>query len=360
MNLRRLHEEFGQSPWLDNLRRDALVDGSLTAAIERGVRGLTSNPTIFQKAITNSTLYDEQFSDLVASGSSVEEAYWELVVSDIVGACDHFSPLHRESGGVDGFVSVEVSPALCHDSAGTIKAAKDLHRRIGRTNVMIKIPATDAGLDAITDVVAAGISVNVTLIFGLTRYRQVLDAHRRGVERLAQSDPSRLGSTASVASFFISRVDNVVDPLIQTHGLRQGFTAIAQAKVAYRTFVEAMMESQWCALGAKGAQEQRPLWASTSTKNPAFSPTLYVDELIGPRTVNTLPDATLEAFDAHGHLARTIDEGLDEAASHLDAVSNCGVDLEAVAQRLEADGLSSFQASFDDLLSTLSAKRSAR
>lgn len=360
MNLRRLHDEFGQSPWLDNLRRDALFDGSLSVAIERGVRGLTSNPTIFQKAITTSHLYDEQYSDLVASGSSVEEAYWELVVSDIIGACDRFASLHRDSDGSDGFVSVEVSPSLCHDSAGTIRAAKDLHRRIGRTNVMIKIPATDAGLDAITEVVAAGISVNVTLIFGLTRYRQVMEAHRRGVERLAQRDPKSLPMTASVASFFISRVDNVVDPIIESHGLRQGFTAIAQAKLAYRTFVEAMADSRWTVLATRGAKEQRPLWASTSTKNPAFSPTLYVDELIGARTVNTLPDATLEAFDAHGHLARTIDVDLDKAASHLEAVSNCGVDLESVAQQLESDGLASFQTSFDDLLSTLSTKRSTR
>lgn len=360
MNLRRLYDEFGQSPWLDNLRRDALVDGSLSAAIDRGVRGLTSNPTIFQKAISSSTLYDEQYSDLVSSGASVEDAYWELVISDIVAACDIFSFVHTQSRGTDGFVSVEVSPALCHDTAGTVAAAKELHRRIDRPNVMIKIPATDAGLSAITDVVGAGISVNVTLIFGLSRYRQVMEAHRRGIEHLAKKHPDRLSSTASVASFFISRVDNAVDPLLEPHGVAVGRTAIAQAKVAYREFVDRTADAAWKLLATRGAQEQRPLWASTSTKNPSFSSTLYVDELIGPRTVNTLPDATLEAFAATGTLARTIDLDVEHAQSHLARVSESGIDLDSVARRLEAEGLATFQASFDDLLSALSAKRLGR
>ena len=360
MNLRRLYDEFGQSPWLDNLRRDSIVDGSLNAAIERGVRGLTSNPTIFQKAISSSTLYDEQFSRLVSSGASVEEAYWELVISDITAACDTFSAVYESSRGTDGFVSVEVSPSLCHDSAGTASAARELHRRIDRPNVMIKIPATDAGLSAITEVIASGISVNVTLIFGLSRYRQVMEAHRLGIERLAATDPHRLAATASVASFFISRVDNTVDPLLAASGLEAGRTAIAQARVAYREFVQLAAAMPWTTLAAKGAQEQRPLWASTSTKNPAFSPTLYVDELIGPRTVNTLPDSTLEAFAASGTLARTIDAGVDDAQSHIERVTDAGVDLESVAQQLEREGLASFQTSFDDLLAALSAKRSGR
>jgi transaldolase len=360
MNLIRVFEEQRQSPWLDNLRRDALADGSLRRAIESGIRGLTSNPTIFQKAISSSALYDEQFFESLRSGSSIEDSYWDLVTSDIVSACDLFSVLYEASGRIDGYVSVEVSPLLCHDAQGTIQAARDLARRIDRQNVMIKIPATDAGLEAITQVVAEGISVNVTLIFGMDRYRQVVEAHVSGLEMLARRDPSALPRVASVASFFISRVDNTVDPRLTDTGIPLGLTAIAQAKCAFEYFEDHTRSARWKALADLGAQVQRPLWASTSTKNPAFSPTLYVDELIGPRTVNTLPDATVEAFASSGHVARTIDQDVEEARRHLDRVAQAGIDLAEVARQLEIDGLASFAASFEDLLASLADKASTR
>jgi transaldolase len=359
MNIARLFPEQQQSPWLDNLRRDALVDGSLQSAIDSGIRGLTSNPTIFQKAITSSSLYDEQFRRSLDDGQTVEEAYWDLVITDITGACDLFAPLHRSSDGVDGYVSVEVSPSLCHDAEGTIAAARDLAARVARPNVMIKIPATDAGLEAIATVIGDGISVNVTLIFGIPRYLQVVAAHQKGIETLAKRDPNRLPHVASVASFFISRVDNVIDPLIANTGLPLGRTAIAQAKLAYREFSKHLSSPEWASLASIGAQAQRPLWASTSTKNPAFSPTLYVDELIGPNTVNTLPDATLEAFDRSGTVARTIDTGFVEAEGHLRRVAEAGVNVDEIARQLETDGLKSFQASFDDLLAALASKATA-
>ena len=360
MNISRLYTEQAQSPWLDNLRRDALVDGSLQTSISSGIRGLTSNPTIFQKAISGSKLYDEQFFAAIDRGLTIEVAYWELVVSDIRAACDLFAPLHQSSRGSDGFVSVEVSPALCHDAQGTIDSAKELSRVIDRPNVMIKIPATDAGIKAISAVIAEGISVNVTLIFGPTRYREVIAAHQSGLEKLASTKPSLLPSVASVASFFISRVDNAIDPLLAGTTLSIGRTAIAQAKVAYQTFLDHVSSPNWKKLADKGAQVQRPLWASTSTKNPAFPATLYVDELIGPHTVNTLPDSTIEAFERSGTVTRTLDVDVDGAAAHLDAVRKAGVDLEAIARQLETEGLDAFASSFDDLLATLASKAASR
>ena len=360
MNIARLYPEQQQSPWLDNLRRDALVDGSLQSAIDSGIRGLTSNPTIFQKAITSSSLYDQQFRKSLDDGRTVEEAYWDLVVTDITGACDLFAPLHESSDGRDGFVSVEVSPSLCHDAEGTIAAARELATRVSRPNVMIKIPATDAGLEAIATVIGDGISVNVTLIFGVPRYLQVVAAHQRGMETLAKRDQERLPHVASVASFFISRVDNAIDPLIAETGLPLGRTAIAQAKIAYREFCQHLSSSAWASVANRGAQAQRPLWASTSTKNPTFSPTLYVDELIGPNTVNTLPDATLEAFDRSGTVARTIDIGYADAEHHLLRVAESGINVDEIARQLETDGLKSFQASFDDLLAALASKATTR
>lgn len=360
MNIARLFAEQGQSPWLDNLRRDAIVDGSLQASIDSGIRGLTSNPTIFQKAISSSRLYDAQFFTALADGKSVEGAYWDLVTSDIVAACDLFAPLHASSRGLDGYVSVEVSPLLCHDADGTIAAARELSARIARPNVMIKIPATDAGLTAISEVLAEGISVNVTLIFGMDRYVQVVNAHQQGLERLALRDPSKLSGVASVASFFISRVDNVIDPLLSETKVPLGRTAIAQAKIAYRHFLNHLDDPRWKKIASSGALPQRPLWASTSTKNPTFSPTLYVDELIGPQTVNTLPDATIDAFNASGRVDRTLDRDIEAAEQHLAQAEEAGVNLRSVADQLEADGLASFTASFEDLLTTLAAKAASR
>ncbi|NBS27269.1 MAG: transaldolase [Actinobacteria bacterium] len=356
MNLARLFPEQGQSAWLDNLRRDSLVDGSLQRAITAGIRGLTSNPTIFQKAITGSTLYDEQFADALSRGLSVEDAYWELVTSDIVSACDLFAGVYESSKGVDGYVSVEVSPSLCHDAGGTIKAARELWKRVNRPNVMIKIPATDAGLEAITTVLSEGINVNVTLIFGIERYRQVAGAHQQGLELLAKNDETKLTHVASVASFFISRVDNAIDPLLEGSDVPVGRTAIAQAKLAYQEFLLHLQGPSWTALSTLGAQAQRPLWASTSTKNPAFSSTLYVDELIGPLTVNTLPDPTIEAFERSGTVGKTLDRDVESAREHLEQVKKAGIDVESIARKLEIDGLTAFQSSFDELLSSLEFK----
>lgn len=362
--LRRLSAEFDQSPWLDNLRRDFLSSGALARLVERGVRGLTSNPTIFQKAIQGSNDYDGQFFDLTNHGVSVEEAYWELVLSDINGALDVFDAVHQESVGKDGFVSVEVDPRLARDGDATLLAARELHERIGRSNAMIKIPATLEGLGAIRSMIAEGRSVNVTLIFGLDRYAAVIEAYLSGLEDLASNPSSDLAGVSSVASFFISRVDSEVDARLAAIGTPaagelQGHAAVVQAKLAYQLFERSFTGPRWAALAARGARPQRPLWASTSTKNPQYPDTMYVDRLIGPQSVNTLPDQTLEAFDDHGLPARTIDSSLDEAHDVWVRLSKVGIDMAEVAKKLEIEGIASFEASFSDLLDALAAKAAA-
>ncbi|NDC11728.1 MAG: transaldolase [Actinobacteria bacterium] len=359
--LQRLYTECGQSPWLDNLRRGWITGGQLVELRDRGVRGLTSNPTIFQKAIQGSADYDEQFSALTRSRVAPRDAYWSLVLRDIDSALDVFAPVYESSGGEDGFVSVEVDPNLAHDSGGTLMSARELHERVGRPNVMIKIPATREGLPAIRAMIAEGRSVNVTLIFSLERYAQVLEAYVAGLEDLARSTTSDLSHVASVGSFFISRVDTEVDRRLEAIGTPdalalRGRAAVAQGQLAYRMFTEVFRGARWQALAARGARLQRPLWASTSTKNPAYRDTLYVEELIGPHTVNTLPDATLEAFDDHGQVARRVDIDVDAAAQTWQAIAAVGVDHAAVAEQLEREGVSSFQKSFDELLTALTAK----
>lgn len=359
--LQRLSSEFGQSPWLDNLRRSYLTSGDLEAFVQRGVRGLTSNPTIFQKAIEGSAEYDDQFFDLVANGVDIGAAYWHLVLHDIVGALDVFRSLYESSGKVDGYVSVEVDPLLAHDAQRTLAAGRDLVRRIERPNVMIKIPATTEGLDAIRQMTAEGHCVNVTLIFGLERYDQVISAYIEGLEIFATNPEADLSTVASVASFFISRVDSEVDARLASHTSPKtsqllGKAAISQAQLAYGLFNERFTGDRWAALADRGAQVQRPLWASTSTKNPSYPDTMYVDRLIGPRTVNTLPDQTLEAFVDHGTPSRTIDLDLDVARLVWADLKACGVDMHDVAAKLEHEGIASFQKSFTDLLATLSSK----
>ena len=359
--LQRLSSEFGQSPWLDNLRRSYLTDGGLDEFVRRGVRGLTSNPTIFQKAIQGSVEYDEQFYDLIGRGVEVEEAYWSLVLHDIVGALDVFRPLYETSSGTDGFVSVEVDPLLAHDALGTLEAGRGLVSRIDRPNVMIKIPATTEGLVAIRRMTAEGHCVNVTLIFSLERYDEVITAYIEGLEQLASDPTADLARVASVASFFISRVDSEVDARLaslsnpKAADLR-GKAAIAQAQLAYDLFISRFSGERWSALQARGAKVQRPLWASTSTKNPDYPDTLYVDRLIGPDTVNTLPDTTLEAFDNHGSPSRTIDVDLEAARRVWAGLRECGIDMSEVASKLESEGIASFQASFTDLLDALRIK----
>ena len=357
----QLHDEFGQSPWLDNLKRSYLTDGTLAGLVGRGVRGLTSNPTIFQKAIQGSADYDEQFRELAASDRAVIDIYWELVLADIHGALDVLAPVHTDSRGRDGFVSVEVDPGLAHDGPRTEVAARTLNQRIDRPNLMVKIPATREGLPAIQQMIAEGRSINVTLIFSLDRYQRVMEAYLAGLEEYAQSADADLSKVASVASFFISRVDSEVDKRLEAIGTPEalalrGKAAVAQGKLAYRAFQQTFSGPRWDALAARGARVQRPLWASTSTKNPAYPDTLYVDELIGPLTVNTLPDATLEAFADHGTLARRVDADVEDAAAAWQGIADVGVDLDDVAATLEREGVRSFQQSFDELLAALEAK----
>lgn len=361
MNLQKVFLEQGQSPWLDNLQRGYLNSGKLQDLVTNGVRGLTSNPTIFQKAIQGSNDYDAQFKKLIQSGMSVRDAYWEMVLTDIHGALDIFDPLYRESNGSDGFVSVEVDPSLAHDAIATLNAARELHERVNRPNVMIKIPATQEGLPAIQTMIAEGRNVNVTLIFGLDRYEQVIDAYINGLLQRVDAGLSVTG-IESVASFFISRVDAEVDKQLVAIGTDaaiqlQGKAAISQAKLAYKLFSEKFSSAEWKKLESHGASVQRPLWASTSTKNPAYPDTLYVDELIGAHTVNTLPDATLEAFADHGTVNRTIDRNIDQAETVWKQLHDVGIDMAAVSSQLETEGVASFIASFDDLIGTLEQKK---
>jgi transaldolase len=356
-----LYDEQGQSAWLDNLKRGYITSGRLVAIRDGGVRGLTSNPSIFQKAIQDSTDYDEQFAALRSEGNSVVEDYWSLVIRDIHSACDVFSKVYDHSDGVDGYVSVEVDPGLAHDARGTESAARELHERINRRNLMVKIPATREGLEPVEQMIAEGRSINVTLIFSLDRYSRVMEAYLTGLERLAADPAADLSKVASVASFFISRVDAEVDRRLDAIGSDEalelrGKAAVVQGKLAYQLFLEAFSGSRWDALAARGARVQRPLWASTSTKNPAYPDTLYVDELIGPHTVNTLPEATLEAFADHGTLARSVDADIDAARAVWDALARVGVDMDDVAAQLEREGVSSFQKSFDELITALETK----
>lgn len=361
--LHDLYEEQGQSPWLDNLRRSWIEGGELATWVERGVRGVTSNPSIFQKAIAGSADYDEQFAAGLAAGQGIEDIYWDLVVTDIEGALAVLRPTYDDSAGGDGYVSVEVAPSLARDTEGTIAAARRLHERIDEPNLYVKIPGTTEGLPAIQRMIAEGRSVNVTLLFSLSRYGEVIEAHQAGLEELVASGatPQEVGRVSSVASFFVSRVDAEVDRRLDAIGTDEagalrGRAAVANAQLAYQLFRERYSGDRWEALAAAGARVQRPLWASTSTKDPAYPDTLYVDTLIGPDTVNTLPDATLDAFAGHGTVARTVDADPDAARAALDDLARVGIDLADVTELLEKEGVAAFEASYDDLLATLTVK----
>ncbi len=348
--------EFGQSPWYDNLTRPLARGGLHDLVANDGIRGVTSNPTIFEKAMSAGDAYDEQLAELARRGVATKDAYWALVLDDITNASSTLMPVHEAAGGGDGFVSIEVDPDLAHDTDATTAQAKQLFEQLGRRNVMIKIPATREGLPSIEDAIAAGLNVNVTLIFSLARYDEVIDAYLRGLERLAHAggDPS---SVASVASFFVSRVDTETDRrLPDGHELR-GKAAVANAKLAYEQFQRRFAGERWDALAAQGARLQRPLWASTSTKNPAYSPTLYVDELIGPHTVNTLAQASVDALRDHdGMRAGTVSEDVAGAHAVMQALADAGVDFDDVTDTLEREGVASFSASFHDALDTLEKK----
>ena len=360
-NLRLLHSEGGQSPWLDNLKRSYITSGHMRKVIDSGIRGLTSNPSIFQKAIQGSTDYDVQFSELAKAGKTAVESYWEMVIKDIRDALELFHPIYLSSDRQDGYVSVEVDPMLAHDTEGTTRAARHLDQNVDRPNVMIKIPATVEGVSVIREMISEGRNVNVTLIFSLERYADVIEAYISGMEALAKSDPSRLSHVASVASFFISRVDVEVDKRLAALGTPEadqllGTCAIAQAKLAYKLFTTSFSSPRWNDLAKLGARVQRPLWASTSTKNPLYPDTLYVDQLIGPLTVNTLPDPTMEAFADHGTIERTIDADVEAAEATWEQLKKLGIDMSNVAALLEQEGVDSFQKSFQELIAALEQK----
>ena len=353
--LKRLYAEHGQSPWLDNLRRGWITSGELQGWVDKGIRGITSNPSIFEKAMSTGEDYDEQLRGLTSG--EIVDAYWALVVQDIEDALRILRPVHDASDGEDGYVSVEVAPSLARDTDGTIAAARELHERIDEPNLLVKIPATAEGVPAIRQMISEGRSINVTLIFSLDRYEEVMEAYLAGLEA-CEGD---LSGISSVASFFISRVDTEVDRRLDEIGTPEalelrGRAAVAQGQVAYQRFRATFSGPRWEALVARGARVQRPLWASTSTKNDAYPDTLYVDSLIGPDTVNTVPDATLEAFEDHGTVARTVDADPAAARGVLEAVAAAGVDLDDVSRRLEDEGVAAFEKSFDGLLATLGEK----
>lgn len=364
--LETLHSDFNQSIWIDHLSRTWLADGSLKAWISRGCRGITSNPTIFEKCLTAEDAYDADLSKLLSEGVSVEDAYWHLAADDVAEAAEQLADVHAQSNGEDGFVSVEVSPQLARDTEATIAAAKDLRSRFAAENIYIKVPATEEGVKAMIPLITDGINLNITLIFSLERYRQVAEAYIEALEELALANKSSnnspsssaLAGVAGVASFFVSRVDTEVDSRLNALGNseHQGKAAIAQAKLAYQTFQELFSGPRWVRLAAQGARPQRPLWASTSTKNPAYPDTLYVDNLIGPHTVNTLPEPTANAFDDHGTPSRTIDTDLESTQAFWHSLPQSGIDMAEVATLLEDQGLEAFSKSFTNALDALEAK----
>jgi transaldolase / glucose-6-phosphate isomerase len=361
---------LGQSVWLDQMRRSLLTTGELKGLIDNdGLRGLTSNPTIFEKAISGSQDYAEQLASLAHAGSSVPHIYEEIVVQDIGGAADTFRGVYDANNGGDGFVSLEVSPLLANDTKATIEEGKKLFARLNRPNVMIKVPATPAGLPAIEELIAHGLNINVTLIFAVEVYEQVADAYIKGLERRAAvgQPVDRIGS---VASFFVSRIDSMVDKQLgrlaeratddaqkQRINALMGKTAIANAKLAYESFQRIFGSERFAALRAKGAKVQRPLWASTSTKNPDYPDTMYVDTLIGADTVNTMPPQTVEAFRDHGTVAPTLEAGLDEAHHVFDELKAVGIDMKAVTDKLTEEGVKSFSDSFQELMAVIEARR---
>jgi transaldolase len=352
--------ERGQSIWIDNLSRQLVHDGGLKELIDEScVTGVTSNPTIFQKAISQSGDYDEQLRELLEATDDPREVFFRLAEEDVGDACDVLLPVWERTGGIDGYVSIEVDPWLAYDTEGTFEQAIELHETIDRPNLHVKIPATMAGLPAIEDCIARGRSINITLIFSLERYRAVVEAYLRGLERLvaAGGDPSKV---ASVASFFVSRVDTETDKRLEELGNTklQGKLAIANAKLAYRHFEQAFSGVRWDFLAGKGASKQRPLWASTSTKNPAYRDVLYVEELIGPDTVNTMPPETVEAFADHGEVrGDTVREGVAEAELLLEELAAVGIDYDDVVETLEDEGVRKFTDSFDELIDGIRAKR---
>jgi len=352
---------LGQSVWIDYLSREMIRGGHLQELIDRwAVSGATSNPTIFDQAIEGSKAYDPAIEKLGREGLDAEACFWELAKEDIRDACDLFAPIFERTAAKDGFVSLEVNPHLAYDTLATYNAALELHEQVDRPNLLVKIPATKPGLAAIEEVIAAGRSVNVTLIFSLTRYDAVVESYIRGLERLVAEggDPSKVHS---VASFFVSRIDTEADRRLAELGRSdlQGKLAVANAKLAYQHYKERFSSPRWAELERKGASRQRVLWASTSTKNPAYSDVLYVEELIGPETVNTMPEETLRAYQDHGQPALRLEEGVEEARALFEELAAAGLDYDDVTETLEREGVEKFEASYDRLLETLRRKLGA-
>ncbi len=359
--------EQGQSVWLDFITRDLITSGDLKKQIEQdGLRGMTSNPTIFQGAISKGNAYDEQIAGLIAEGKDAGEIFEAVAVKDIQDACDLYRPLYDSTEGLDGLVSIEVSPTLARDPEGTLEDARRLWAKVDRPNVMIKVPGTDECAPAIKTLLAEGINVNITLLFSLRNHEQVMWAYIEALEERAKAGKP-IDRIASVASFFVSRVDTLIDKQLDdkiasggdAEKLKalQGKVAVANAKLAYENFQNIFGSDRFKALAAKGARVQRPLWASTGTKNKAYSDVLYVESLIGPDTVNTLPPATLEAFIDHGTISRTVDQGVAEAHATLKGLKEAGIDIDAATKQLENEGVASFAKSFEDLLAGVEVKR---
>jgi transaldolase len=353
---------LGQSVWVDYLSRESIRGGHIQQLIDEfAVVGATSNPTIFQKAMTAGSAYDEQLHELAAGDGDVQDAFWALAMEDIRDACEVFRPVWESSEGRDGYVSLEVDPRLAYDTLRTYREAMRLHSTLALSNLMVKIPATKPGLAAVEDVISKGHSINVTLIFSLTRYTEVAESYIRGLERLIAEggDPS---GVASVASFFVSRIDTEADRRLDElggHDHLKGKLAIANARLAYRHYQEVFAGPRWEYLAGKGAKPQRVLWASTSVKNPDYPDTLYVEELIGPDTVNTMPEETIEAYQDHGRPQPRLQSGVAEARGVFAELESAGVDYDDVTETLEREGVEKFAASFDELMSALEEKRSA-
>ena len=353
-------EALGQAVWIDNINRELLEDGILRRLVEEdGISGVTSNPTIFEKAMGHSERYDDGFRRVLEETQDAREVFFRLAFEDIRGAAEVLHGVFEATEGQDGYVSFELPPELAFDAQGSVDAAKRFRDQIGADNVLIKVPGTAEGVEAFEELTAAGVSVNVTLLFDVRRYVEIAEAYVRGLERRAQAGEP-IDRIASVASFFVSRVDSKVDAALDELGGPddlKGKAAVANAKIAYEEFGRIFSGSRWEALAAKGANVQRPLWASTSTKNPDYSDTLYVDELIGPDTVNTMPDATIDAARDHATAARTVDKDVEEAHRVIERVREAGVDFDdIVARQLVDEGVESFAKSFDSLIETIAEK----
>jgi len=358
-NVKQIHD-FGQSIWLDFIDRAIMASGKLKQLIdEDGVRGVTSNPAIFEKAITSSADYDNDIVELSKNTDDNEQLFFGLAIKDIQQAADLFKGVYDESKGVDGYVSLEVSPFLALDTDGTAKQAAELWQKVDRKNVMIKIPGTKPGLAAIRQSIAKGININVTLLFGLERYEEVTEAYIAGLEDHLAAGHS-IGHISSVASFFLSRIDVIVDPLLEEKGHKElvGEVAIASAKKAYEIYKRVFSGERWEKLAAKGAQPQRLLWASTGSKNPAFKDTKYVEALIGPDTVDTVPLETIDAFRDHGIAANTLEGGLEQATQTLAKLKELGIGLDAITQQLEDEGIEKFNKPFEKLLNAIEDQKS--